>query len=75
MKLGGESIKRFFTLEYWMDDGWFLGKLREIPEFFNQGEALEELKANIADACRMMLKSESESEHANSRTLELRVEL
>ena len=42
-------MKRFFTLEYWTDEGWFVGKLREIPGVFSQGGTLEELKENVAD--------------------------
>ena len=38
------------TLEYWEDDGWYVGRLAEIPGVFSQGESLEELKENIADA-------------------------
>jgi predicted RNase H-like HicB family nuclease len=70
-------MKRFFTLEYWMDDGWFVGKLKEIPGVFSQGETLDELKINITDAYRMMLESESESEpdHVGTRTLEVGVEV
>ncbi len=68
-------MKRCFTLEYWIDEGWFVGKLREIPGVFSQGETLEELKENIADAYRMMLKSEPEPEHTDSRTLEFGVEV
>ena len=49
-------MKRFFTLEYWTDEGWFVGRLREVPGVFSQGESLEELKGNIADAYRMMLE-------------------
>jgi predicted RNase H-like HicB family nuclease len=37
------------TLEYWQDDGWFVGRLRESPACFSQGETLEELEANIAE--------------------------
>jgi len=48
-------MKRVFTLEYWQDDGWFVGKLREIPGVFSQGKSIEELKENVIDACRMML--------------------
>ena len=47
-------MKRFFTLEYWQDDNWFVGKIREIPGVFSQGETLDELKENIADAYLMM---------------------
>ena len=43
-----------FTLDYWLDDGWYVGKLREVPGVFSQGESLAELKANIQDAYRLM---------------------
>ena len=48
-------MKRFFTLEYWRDDGWFVGRLKEVPGVFSQGKTLEELKENITDAYQMML--------------------
>ncbi len=48
-------MKRFFALEYWQDDGWFVGRLKEVPGVFSQGKTLEELKENIIDAYRMML--------------------
>lgn len=47
-----------FTLEYWEDEGWFVGRLVEVPGIFSQGETLEELKGNIQDAYQMMLESE-----------------
>ena len=47
-------MKRSFTLEYRQDDGWFVGKLKEIPGVFSQGKTIEELKENIVDAYRMM---------------------
>lgn len=46
------------TLEYWEDDGWYVGRLLEIPGVFSQGETLEELKENINDAYRLMIESE-----------------
>jgi len=49
-------MKRFFTLEYWQDDNWFVGKLKEIPGVFSQGKTIEELKENIIDAYHMMLE-------------------
>jgi len=49
------------TLEYWEDDGWFVGRIVEIPGVFSQGESLEDLKENIQDAYKMMLESESPS--------------
>jgi predicted RNase H-like HicB family nuclease len=47
-----------FTLEYWEDDGWFVGRLLEVPGAFSQGETLEELKENINDAYNLMIESE-----------------
>ena len=46
------------TLEYWEDDGWFVGRLVEVPGVFSQGETIAELKANIQDAYQLMLESE-----------------
>ena len=51
-------MARNFTLEYWEDDGWFVGKLKEIPGVFSQGESLDELEENIREAYRLMLDSE-----------------
>jgi predicted RNase H-like HicB family nuclease len=47
-----------FTLEYWEDDGWLVGRLVEVPGVFSQGESLEELQKNIQDAYELMLESE-----------------
>ena len=69
-------MKRVFTLEYWQDDGWYVGKLREIPGVFSQGKTLEELKENVIDAYRMMLAEyDVEDEHAGTESIELGVEV
>ena len=67
-------MRRFFTLEYWEDDGWYVGRLREVPGVFSQGETLEELRENIADAYRMMCET-SEPPHAGAKTIEVGVDL
>src|SRR4051794_28847045 len=36
-----------FTLEYWRDGDWFVGRLLEVPGVFSQGATLEELRENI----------------------------
>jgi predicted RNase H-like HicB family nuclease len=36
-----------FTLEYRIDEEWCVGRLREVPGVFSQGETLQELKENI----------------------------
>jgi len=45
-----------FTLDYWKDDGWFVGRIREIPAASSQGETLDELVDNIRDAYRMIIR-------------------
>ena len=69
-------MKRFFTLEYWQDDGWFVGRLKEIPGVFSQGKTLDELKENIIDAYRMMLAEYTAKEKkAGTKSVELGVEV
>jgi predicted RNase H-like HicB family nuclease len=46
------------TLEYWKDEGWFVGRIVEVPGVFSQGETLDDLKENIQDAYKLMLQSE-----------------
>ena len=45
-----------FTLEYWLDDDWYVGKLKEVPGVFSQGETLEELEENVRDAYQLMME-------------------
>ena len=52
-------LKRL-TLEYWMDGAWYVGKLREVPGVFSQGESLEELEDNIRDAYQLVMEQEQE---------------
>ena len=52
------NMKRAFTLEYWLDDGWYVGKLKEIPGVFSQGKTLKELEENIDDAYRLLMEYE-----------------
>ncbi len=54
-------MRRSFTLEYWKDNGWFVGKLKEVPGIFSQGETLKELEENIRDAYQLMLEDEEEA--------------
>ena len=52
-------MTRRFTLEYWIDDGWYVGRLVEVPGVFSQGESLQELGENIWDAYHLMLAEEA----------------
>ena len=47
-------MERTFTLEYWIDDGRYIGRLKEVPGVFSQGADLSELEENIKDAYEMM---------------------
>ena len=47
-----------FTLEYWLDDGWYVGRLREVPGVFSQGETIKALEENISDAYHLMLEEQ-----------------
>ena len=49
-------MEQHFTLEYWVDDEWYVGKLKEAPGIFSQGKSLDELEANIRDAFRLMIE-------------------
>lgn len=68
-------MKRAFTLEYWQDDGWYVGKLKEIPGVFSQGETLNELEANIEDAYKLLMEAERQTNHPASQTKEVLVEM
>jgi len=47
-----------FTLEFWRDGDYFVGRLLEVPGVFSQGETLEELQENIQDAYEVMVTQE-----------------
>ena len=51
-------MDRHFTLEYWIDEGWYVGRLKEVPGVFSQGETLEELEENIKEVYSLMMDEE-----------------
>ena len=53
-------MRRSFTLEYWIEDAWYVGRLKEIPGVFSQGESLDELEENVRDAYQLLIESGSE---------------
>ena len=66
-----------FTLEYWNDEGWFIGRLKEVPGVFSQGETLKELEENIIDAYKIMMEDVQDQiiPIKNINTKEIRVEM
>ncbi len=49
-----------YTLEYWIEDEWYIGKLKEIPGVFSQGETLEDLETNIKDALHLFIQDDND---------------
>jgi len=46
-----------YTMEYWVDEDWFVGRLKEIPGVFSQGKTVEELEENLKDAYKIMAEA------------------
>ncbi|MEO0115209.1 MAG: type II toxin-antitoxin system HicB family antitoxin [candidate division WOR-3 bacterium] len=67
-------MERYFTLEYWIDEGWYVGRLKEVPGVFSQGETLEELEENIREVYKLMTEEET-LPFAQIQTKELKVEV
>jgi predicted RNase H-like HicB family nuclease len=61
------------TLEYWIDDNWYVGRLKEIPGIFSQGETLVELENNIRDAYTLMMEDEIEPNIEGRQTKRIEV--
>jgi predicted RNase H-like HicB family nuclease len=68
-------MERQFTLEYWLDDDWYVGKLKEVPGVFSQGESLEELEENIRDVYQLMMGEVELVNRPGLKTKEISVEV
>lgn len=51
-------MNRKFTLEYWREDRWYVGKLQEAPGVFSQGKTLRDLEENIKEAYQLMVEAQ-----------------
>jgi predicted RNase H-like HicB family nuclease len=71
MRDGGEPMTRAFTLEYWQDEGWYVGRLREVPGVFSQGKTLGELEDNVRDAYQLLLADEPGKPHPGAQRKEI----
>lgn len=68
-------MKHTFTLEYWQEDGWYVGKLKEVPGVFSQGETLEELEENIGEAYLLMMEEQPQLPHPTAKLKEILVDI
>lgn len=59
-----EIIRKRLTLEYWEEQGWFEGRLKNIPELLSTGQTLEELQENVREDCAHLLR---DAEYASSK--------
>ena len=66
---------RYFTLEYWFDDDWYVGRLKEVPGVFSQGETLQELEQNIEEAYRLMVEAEEPNPRPGVQIKEIGLEV
>jgi predicted RNase H-like HicB family nuclease len=64
-----------FTLQYWTDGGWYVGRLKGVPGVFSQGRTLEELEENIRDAYRLRIEDEAEETPEGAQTKEVELEV
>jgi len=71
------GMRKHFTLEYWQDEAGYVGRLKEIPGVFSQGETLDDLKANILDAYSLVLEESKQSlpENVKSKVKRIQLEL
>ena len=69
-------MRHAFTMEYWQDDSWYVGRLKEVPGVFSQGETLDELEENIRDAYELVLSDAPPTPtpaDTHSKTIEVEV--
>ncbi len=43
------------TACYWQDEDGYVGRLKEVPGIFSQGETLDELEDNVRDAYDLVI--------------------
>ncbi len=72
---GGDDMQRQFTLEYWLDDDWYVGKLKEVPGVFSQGETLAELEDNIKDAYALVMADEGATPRPGVKSKEIAMDI
>ena len=52
-----DFMQHQFTLEYWRDGQWYVGRLKGVPAAFSQGKTLAELEDNVRDAYHLLMEA------------------
>ena len=68
-------MRRRFTLEYWLEAEWFVGRLKEVPGVFSQGKSLQELEENIRDSYSIMMADEDLTVPEGAQVKDVEVEV
>jgi predicted RNase H-like HicB family nuclease len=68
-------MRHQFTLEYWRDGNWYVGRLIEVPGVFSQGKTLVELNENIQEACELMVTQDRSPAPETSQRLMVDLEV
>ena len=68
-------MRRHFTLQYWLDEGWYVGRLKEIPGVFSQGATLSELEENIQEAYELLRADDEPVLSGATQTKEVELEV
>jgi predicted RNase H-like HicB family nuclease len=63
-----------YTLVYWQDGDWLVGRLRERPDVFSQGKTLPDLEKNIKEALALMKDTDFHDLPPDYRVKELLLE-
>ncbi len=68
-------MRRQFTLEYWQDGPWLVGRLLEVPGVFSQGKTLDELGENIREVFDLMVSQDRAPAPTAAQRQELEIEV
>jgi predicted RNase H-like HicB family nuclease len=67
-------VTKYTVLYNEEEEGWYSGQCLELPSAISQGETLDELKANMADAIQLVLASiDAEAEEKKKMVIEVQV--
>jgi predicted RNase H-like HicB family nuclease len=68
-------MRHQFTLEFWRDGEWYVGRLIEVPGVFSQGKTFAELSENIQEAYELMVTQERPVAPAAAQRLPVELEV
>ena len=68
-------MQKVFTLEYWEDEGGWVGRLKEVPGVFSEGDSVAELEVSIRDAYYLVLEAELASAREGAQLKDIEVEV